>query len=486
MRSIEAQLSIWLHLGIGCTLLAAFGITYVMARDGMTLQFDEALSSEARALGSLLDEDHEGIEVHFADESMPAYTRSDAPDYFQIWLADGGVLERSRGLEGHDLPRRAGLAAAPLHWDLTLPDGRAGRAVGLRVPIAWGEEDDEEFEHDPQARGGGPRFRAGSAPSPIALVVVARGRAPLDIPLRNLLNAIIAIAVIASFVTTFVVSTSIRRGLAPLHGLAAKVSCIDARNLDQRLPSAAQVAELAPLTGKLNELLARIEESFQREKRITASMAHELRTPIAEILSASDVARKWSEDQDLRDDAIRTAHAVAKHMSAVVASLLRLSRLESGKASLELKNVDLGELISRSLISVEPKARDKGITIDAGQARKVQIHCDLDLLTIIVGNIINNAIEHTGAPGCVQSILREGAEGIVWTLSNSPVDLAREDLPHLAEALWRKETARSARDHLGLGLTLVQAAAAPLGISLEYRVEEGLFSATLCFPRSPG
>src|SRR5262249_43133588 len=161
-----------------------------------------------------------------------------------------------------DLPRdRAGSFDAPAWRDITLPDGRPGRLVGVSfVP--------RDEAPDP------------SATAPVTLVLAEETsdvRATLATVSRWVWLAGGAARAVIAPVTGWLVS----RGLRPLARLAANIDAIDDRRLAERLVVDGQPDELAVPVAKLNELLARLEASFAREKRFTSDVAHELRTPLA-------------------------------------------------------------------------------------------------------------------------------------------------------------------------------------------------------------
>jgi len=160
-------------------LLAGTGI-YLdrQLEERVTEEFDAALLTSAESIVGLIEQEEGQVAFDYTEGSMPQFEREEAPDYFQISLPDGTVLDRSPRL-GIDLPLAGGVSARYATGDLTLPDGRAGRAVQLTfVP---GHEADEDTPGEAQADAIGP-----------LVVVVARGRGRLDALLARIRLTLLA------------------------------------------------------------------------------------------------------------------------------------------------------------------------------------------------------------------------------------------------------------------------------------------------------
>ena len=139
MSSIQRRLTAALA-ALCCVLWFGGGVAaYLTMRHGLIREFDNARVADINSLSNMTEQNPAGLKFDSTGEYMPAFRREERPDYFQLWQTDGTVLYRSPALEG-DLPQRAGTLAVPKFWDVTLPDGEKGRAVGVRfVP----NEDDE-------------------------------------------------------------------------------------------------------------------------------------------------------------------------------------------------------------------------------------------------------------------------------------------------------------------------------------------------------
>lgn len=140
-RSIKRRLSCWLLGGIAVIMLTAGIILDLLAVYQLRRAYDQALLAKARAIVTLTEQSRDGVELEFADEFMPEFEAEKQPSYFQLWLADGSTLERSRSLGGADLKRLPALADTPRFVDGALPDGRAGRSVQIDFIVQVDEAD---------------------------------------------------------------------------------------------------------------------------------------------------------------------------------------------------------------------------------------------------------------------------------------------------------------------------------------------------------
>lgn len=451
MISIRRQLTrellgaVLLLLGVGSAAL------YLAARDATTDQFDAALEAKARAVSTLTLRENGGVRIAFSDRFMPGFEDRTPRDFFQMWDAEGREIARSESLRtGAQLPRRVGTLQKPAEWDFTLPNGRPGRAVGFTFRLKSAETNEHSASAELQ-------------------LVVASDREDLDETLWQLLGLCVGLAVLLVGATLWLIPSVLRRGLAPLERLGEHATRIDAGSLSSRFTFAQLPLELQPIAQRLNDLLARLEESFERERRFSADLAHELRTPLAELRSLVECALKWPESRDPHLD--RDALAIAQQMERIVTHTLALARGEQGQLAVRIEPVDLRALVDGVWPAFARRAAERRLGLEMNLP-PCEADADADLLRSILTNLIENAADYA-APGGTIRIRTEGrADGIAITVGNPVSDLAREDLPRLFDRFWRKESARSGGLHLGLGLSLARSFARAMRWNLSARFDD--------------
>jgi len=452
VRSIQHRLILSVG-GALCLLWSIGGLAvYLVVRTGYVAEFDRVLRANAQTLAAMTDQRAGQVESDYSQDLLPGFARTRHPDYFQLWLSDGSTQKRSPSLAGNDLARHAGTFHSPLFWNLTLPDGRPGRAIGIRfVP----QLDDEAPANSKISKDE-------------VTLVVARHRGNLDERLGELGSALLLVGGSMIFATIFLVVIAVRRGLRPLWELGDRAETIDASSLQRRFTTEGLPSELLPIATRLNQLLARLEDSFARERRFSADVAHELRTPLAELRTATEVALKWPEDVETTRNTLEELLASALQMESIVTGLLALARCEAGQLPVHLESTLLGPLIQELCQPVSAKVMAKGIGFSTEVEEDACWVTDPMLLRIIVNNLLSNAAQYCPDDGWI----RLRVEGSQFSISNTTTDLTANDLPHLFERFWRKDLARSSNLHSGLGLPLARAYAAALGMRLRAEMNE--------------
>jgi signal transduction histidine kinase len=452
MNSIQRRLI--LTLGAICCLGWCVGsiAVYLAMRAGLISEFDSALKTDIQALANMTEQTEAGFKFDSTGEFMPKFQREEHPDYFQLWQDDGSTLYRSPSLpEARDLAQQFGSLESPQYWNVTLPDGSNGRAVGIRFAP-------KEDEDTPRMPGSPPLNRE-------VTVVAAFHRADLDARLHYLGIVLLLVGAVVAAATAGAVNAVVRRGLRPLSILGQHAETIDASSLQLRFPTKNLPIELQPIAQRLNDLLARLEESFARERRFSADVAHELRTPIAELRAVAEVALKWPDD--VTEVALKEALNIALQMESIANGLMALARCEGNLITLKPKRVSLATLFDEVYQPLEAKAQKKQLTVSLEIPSDACWFTDRGLLRSIVGNLLSNAVDHSRPQGSVKARVEKNGLGERLLFSNTNDHLLPEDLPHLFERFWQKDAARSSPDHCGLGLALAKAYAHSLGMNLD-------------------
>jgi signal transduction histidine kinase len=248
------------------------------------------------------------------------------------------------------------------------------------------------------------------------------------------------------------------RGLAPLERVADQAARIDVRSLDRRFPGAGMPAELQTICARLNDLLDRLGASFDRERRFSADVAHELRTPLAELRNIAEVGLQFPGGRDPLPDVL----SATLQMERLVDALLALSRAEGGRQPVAHQRVDLARLAEETWAPFAAAAAERNLRVSQRIAA-ASVETDPVLIAAIFTNVFANAVEYTPPGGAVDWEL--GPDGGL-IVSNDNATLGAADLPHVFERFWRKDPARSDGRHGGLGLSLARSFAQLIGATV--------------------
>jgi two-component system sensor histidine kinase QseC len=297
-------------------------------------------------------------------------------------------------------------------------------------------------------------------------ILVAAEQGELLAALQRLSLVLWGVGLILLAATALVVTIVSRRGLAPLQSVADQASRIDASKLDARFPAADLPAELESICLRLNDLLSRLEDSFARERCFSADVAHELRTPIAELRSLAEVALKWPSGDPTVVSAFEDALAIAVQMQGIVTGLLGIARCEAGTQVIAREPVAVAELVRSVWQPFEARANAKGLRVRMELPELGPIETDRAMLGVVLTNLLSNAVEYTPPGGAIEFRLQSDGPSLDFLVANSIENITVADVPRFFDRFWRKDTARSSSEHSGIGLAVSRAYARALGLHL--------------------
>ncbi|NOU21714.1 MAG: two-component sensor histidine kinase [Methyloglobulus sp.] len=229
--------------------------------------------------------------------------------------------------------------------------------------------------------------------------------------------------------------------------------------------------EVVPVVNEINNLFTQLEQAFEHERRFTADASHELRTPLAGLLTQSQVALRTT-DEAVRKQALLRISQVVHRMTYMVQQLLTFSRIESGKEYLTKEVTVMNREIIQVISELEPAAHKKRIQMEFVEHNAVPIMANTQLITILLRNIIDNAIKYTPADGNVM-IYMEGSETqLQFRVEDSGPGIPPDQYENSLERFHRcLETAHIAQGS-GLGFSIVKRIANMYCAELELGVSQ--------------
>ncbi len=452
----------------------------------LTLLFASASTAVLLALGYLIGD---SVERHFEELDMELL---------------GGKVELVRDALSR-VNSEAALAALPAqlehalvgHHELSVlllgPDGSAlfragesafppgllerGRREGITRPLVW---DGGEIS----LRGIAAAAPTAMAGSPSALVAVATDishHRHFMVSFRKTLWLFVAVAAMLTGLLGWVAA---RRGLAPLQAMRRGAAAVTAKHLDYRLPVDAVPAELADLAQTLNEMLARLEDSFRRLSDFSSDLAHELRTPLSNLMTQTQVALARARTAEEYRDVLGSNAEEFERLARMVADMLFLAKSDNGLIVPRREAVDLAEEVRGLFGFYEALAEESGVVLVlTGEGR---VDGDRLMLRRAISNLLSNAIRHTPRGGEVRvRIAQAGDGGASLAVENSGETIPPEHLPRLFDRFYRADPSRQhAGDGAGLGLAITRSIVRAHGGEIGVRSGQGVTCFEFYIPAS--
>ena len=425
-RSIAFQLILLFTLAAGLLLACGLGIFYSIVVRHAFAEDNAVLADKMFALSADLREN--GPEI-FAEEITAHHAGQHTPYWIRILDSQGRAVAETPQMDRLVPTQTFPAGREPAEAIRTRKDYRtAGKVFSLiafnehpsgkvyTLQLAQDRSSDEQVERN------------------FALLFIA-----------VLFGGVVASALIAIIVT--------RRGLRPLREMAESLSRIGPDQLKERLGSTGWPRELQPLVTAFDEMLKRLDDSFTRLSQFSADLAHELRTPIANMLGEAQVA--LTRDRTAADyrETIESNVAECERLSRIVDNLLFVARVDAAREPIARKRFDARAAVEKIAEFYQTVADDHHVTINC--SGDGQMYADPDLFERAVGNLLDNALRFTPEHGSIRVAVSKRNGDFEVTVSDNGSGIAAEHLPRVFDRFYRAESSRSS-DGAGLGLALVK------------------------------
>ena len=312
--------------------------------------------------------------------------------------------------------------------------------------------------------------RAGE-PGVVSLIYSAPAT-EFDLVLRRLALTLTACGIVAGGIASFLAARLARIALRPLSRTAQVITEIDESHLDRRIDTASLPPELVPMATRLNEMVERLQVAFEQRRRFLADASHELRTPVAALVTIMEVALRRPRTSAEMTETVETCLGEARHLRELVQALMRQVRGEGTDSPGESINFDAGETVRQCTDLTQPLAAERQIRIVPDVHGIIPMRAEQRRLRSIVLNLVSNAIEYNHPGGTVEVRASRQNELAEIVVKDDGPGISPEHLPHLFQPFYRADPARNIDGHLGLGLFLVDSHVKAMGG--QCRVESAL------------
>jgi signal transduction histidine kinase len=358
------------------------------------------------------------------------------------------------------------------YWGLFLASGAALLAVTV---VLW--------QHTTAVRVTAPASRALLSPSPVDPVVAAQQHGTDQQQLLVVSGIGLAVMACLAIALGLLVAD---RFLRPLRTIIATARDISASNLHQRLNLSGADDELKELGDTFDDLLTRLERSFQFERRFVANASHELRTPLATMRASLDVA--MAKPEPIPAQTIRLVERLRPeldHIDQLLESFLTLAQTQQGPIA-DASRLSLGEVAHAAIERRSAAISQMGLEVEREDSPDAWVRGSTTLLSRMVENVIDNAVRHNQPGGWVHVRTAVEAHTARLIVENGGPLLSQEDVKELALPFRRVGADRIGSDRgTGLGLSIVQSVAEAHGGTLDlHALSDGGFRVVIAMPRA--
>lgn len=269
----------------------------------------------------------------------------------------------------------------------------------------------------------------------------------------------------------------VTRALRPIKAISSAAEKIASGDLSERIQRGDESSELGQLTTVLNTTFARLEAAFTRQARFTADAAHELRTPLAVMLTHTQTSLSSDDLTDEHREAFDACQRAAQRMRRLTESLLTLARLDSAETSPAPAVCDLAPVIRDAVEALRPLAAQQGISLSV-EISATRCVAKPGPISQVVTNLVSNAIFYNRPNGEVHVTAAEDAAGVILTVTDKGQGISPEDQLFIFDRFYRADRARSnATGNVGLGLSISKAIVESHGGTLSVTSTLGVGSA---------
>jgi two-component system, OmpR family, sensor kinase len=429
---------LWLgHVAVLAAMLAgaAFGADWVLRRVVLGQIIDDAILALAESEAAALQSDPAAaIHVHEgAPGGRPSFVRLDK--FVQVIDLDGKVVARSATLGTARLPATARLLGRlrdgetvfvtatdvgeePVRM-VTVPVSVGGRRLGVQVGMSLDD----------------------------AYAVLRAGRwLVLSISVVMLIGIGLTGALLA------------RKALGPIDAIVRRARRIGESNLAERLPHPGTRDEIARLVETLNDMLGRLDRSFDAQRRFTADASHELRSPLSRLRAELEVTLRRSRTAGEYEETLRSCLDEVERLQALTEELLALARLDAREEPERTEALLVGDLVADAVAAVGSEAKSRGVTVELVPAPAIMVQTAPAAARVALANVLHNAVKFSPAGGLVKTVVTVDRDETVVTVSDSGPGVALEEVPLIFERFYRGQASRASETAgVGLGLAIARA-----------------------------
>ncbi len=322
--------------------------------------------------------------------------------------------------------------------------------------------------------------RAGETPRVIAAVAI--DIAHHQAFMRSFLRTLWLFVAGAAALTGVLGWAAARRGLAPLRVMREQAQVVTAQRLSHRLPVESVPNELAELAQSLNEMLARLEEGFHRLSDFSSDIAHELRTPVSNLMTQTQVALSRARNADEYHSILESNAEEFEHMARMISDMLLLAKAGNGLVVPNRETIKLSADVHTLFDYYDAVAEEKQLQLTVeGQG---EVSADRLMLRRALGNLLSNAVRHSMPNTTIRVNISAGPNTVSIAMENTGDTIPQEYLERVFDRFFRVDPSRQrSSEGTGLGLAITRSIVVAHGGTISVASDAGVTTFTISLPR---
>ncbi|ONG17864.1 two-component sensor histidine kinase [Escherichia coli] len=274
--------------------------------------------------------------------------------------------------------------------------------------------------------------------------------------INDLMNKLIMTASIISILIVFIVLLAVHKGHAPIRSVSRQIQNITSKDLDVRLDPQTVPIELEQLVLSFNHMIERIEDVFTRQSNFSADIAHEIRTPITNLITQTEIALSQSRSQKELEDVLYSNLEELTRMAKMVSDMLFLAQADNNQLIPEKKMLNLADEVGKVFDFFEALAEDRGVELRF-VGDECQVAGDPLMLRRALSNLLSNALRYTPPGEAIVVRCQTVDHQVQVTVENPGTPIAPEHLPRLFDRFYRVDPSRQRKgEGSGIGLAIVK------------------------------
>src|SRR5581483_3705024 len=418
LDAVRTRLTLW-YVGVLALVLVAFcaGV-YLLLKRSLESRLDTNLRTSVEAIARMIP--HELTEGESAEQAATSAIE-------ELYFPRQSVAIFGAG--GKVLAEKTAAGETPARLPETVPSS-PGEISFFTLPETGGHEDDGR-------RGAFERMTAGNS---TYVIVASQSLEAVSEELEAVQKIFFMAVPVALLLAGLGGWLLARQSLAPVVSMSEQARRISGENISGRLPVANPRDELGRLAATFNEMLARLEASFDQQRQFMADASHEMRTPLHVVRTAAEVTLEQPHrDEHEYREALAMIGDQARRLTRIVEDMFTLARADAGRRALEKSDFYLDELLAETVRAASVLAARKGVAVEVAESAEVIYRGDEDLLRQMLLNLLDNAIRHTPPGGAVRIHLRRENGKYLIKVADTGAGIPVEAQPHIFERFYRAD-----------------------------------------------